>query len=774
VETDAITIPQLLSYQGKLTDTFGLPVVDTTYSVNFRLYTQPTGGSPFWSEIQVVRTRGGLFSTLLGSVTPIGSMPDAGAAYAAMAVNGGAELAPRLRIGAVAYAYLTERAANADLLQGRDTTAFSRSTHNHDATYVNEGQADAVTSGMIVDGTIAAADLGQMGASTGQVMKWTGAAWQPRNDSVGAGGTGTVTSVSQATGVVCTPNPITTTGTVGFDQTYGDGRYVNEGQADAVTSGMIVNGTIAAADLGQMGATTGQVMKWTGSAWAPRNDSVGAGGGGDNAWVHGSDSVLYTIRHLGIARGGAFNYLLGNLAYTHTNLGNACQTGDPGQNYGYITVGGGSWNQAYGEFSVVGGGLGNEATGRGATIGGGSLNRIYGDYSTIDGGYGDTVWSAYNAIGGGQHNSTNLPHSTVAGGLENAAWSTCAAVGGGNQNRASGAYSTIAGGWLNSAYGQSAVVAGGERNTAEGLWSTIGGGQRNYAGTPGATVGGGSDNVATYSWFATVAGGDSNFADDRAATVAGGHANTAFMPYSAVGGGAYNFVRDYGSVPGGYADTVTGNYAFATNNHSYAGHDNAAAFTGSHTTASNQVRAQSFSQGFGTFTMDHPADPQSRILNQYAVGSSELLFEFTGTAFLDGSGRATVMLPDYFEAVCRSPRVQLTGVGTSDVYVAEKVSGNRFAIGGKPGTEVYWTVTGERTDQNAELARICTPVEQQKTGELQGHSLDDDGLAGCWPELLNRGQTGQFSFRTAAGRRQAEDMARMTREAEIQSRNKKP
>jgi len=70
----------MLSYQGKLTDTFGLPVVDTTYSVNFRLYTVPSGGSPFWTETQTVRTRGGLFSALLGSVTPVGSMPDAGAA----------------------------------------------------------------------------------------------------------------------------------------------------------------------------------------------------------------------------------------------------------------------------------------------------------------------------------------------------------------------------------------------------------------------------------------------------------------------------------------------------------------------------------------------------------------------------------------------------------------------------------------------------------------------------------------------------------------------
>src|SRR5512136_2809896 len=63
---DAITVPQLLSYQGRLTDTLGVPVADTTYSVEFRLYTVPSGGSSYWNETQTIRTRGGLFSALLG------------------------------------------------------------------------------------------------------------------------------------------------------------------------------------------------------------------------------------------------------------------------------------------------------------------------------------------------------------------------------------------------------------------------------------------------------------------------------------------------------------------------------------------------------------------------------------------------------------------------------------------------------------------------------------------------------------------------------------
>jgi hypothetical protein len=286
---EAITIPQMLSYQGKLTDTLGQPVPNSDYSVTLALYTVPSGGSAFWSEMQSVTTRGGLFSTLLGSVTPIGSMPDAGAVYLGMTVAGGAELTPRLRIASAAYSYLAARAANSDLLQGKDTTAL-------DSRYVNEGQASSVTSNMMVDGTVAAVDLNQMGASSGQVMKWTGSAWAPRNDSVGSGGGGgTVTSVSQATGVVCTPNPITTSGTVGFDSAWGDARFINEAQANSITGAMIVDGTVSSADIrdttvntadlkdaavsmtkiNQAAATSGQAIVWNGSAWAPATVTAG-------------------------------------------------------------------------------------------------------------------------------------------------------------------------------------------------------------------------------------------------------------------------------------------------------------------------------------------------------------------------------------------------------------------------------------------------------------------------------------------------------------------
>ena len=70
-QAGGITIPPVLSYQGRLTDATGVPLPDGQYSTTFKLYTQPSGGSPFWMETQKASTRDGLFSVLLGSVTPI-------------------------------------------------------------------------------------------------------------------------------------------------------------------------------------------------------------------------------------------------------------------------------------------------------------------------------------------------------------------------------------------------------------------------------------------------------------------------------------------------------------------------------------------------------------------------------------------------------------------------------------------------------------------------------------------------------------------------------
>jgi hypothetical protein len=273
-----------------------------------------------------------------------------------------------------------------------------------------------------------------------------------------------------------------------------------------------------------------------------------------------------------------------------------------------------------------------------------------------------------------------------------------------------------------------------------------------------------------------VCGGDSNVADSAAAFIGGGGGNITRHVCAAVVGGWYNTASGYGStiagggcqeasgycaaVAGGTFDTVAGDYGFAANYSSYVPFscDNAAAFNGQTATSSSQTRVGILSKASGTFTIDHPLDPEHKILNHYFVESPEMVLIYRGTAVISEEGRSEIHLPDYFDALNDEPIIYLTGVGTSDVYVVENVKNNAFMIGGKAGAKVNWMVTGARKDPSAEITKVLMPVEQVKEGGLAGRSLDDDFLSVTLEQLQDMGQAAGFDFRTAAGREKHERM----------------
>jgi hypothetical protein len=336
---------------------------------------------------------------------------------------------------------------------------------------------------------------------------------------------------------------------------------------------------------------------------------------------------------------------------------------------------------------------------------------------------------------------------------------TCATVTGGWNNSAS-KFSFVGGGSTNTASGYYATVAGGLSNTASGYYATVAGGLSNIANNTSATVSGGLSNTASDYW-ATVGGGTGNTASGYIATVGGGANNTASGYVATVGGGAYNTANgSYTAVYGGRGDTTAGNYGFTAGEHSVvpSGWFNSVAFNGTTASGHIQLRCYWVVQGFAGFAVDHPLDPEHKILNQYSMNSSEAVMFYRGSAMIDSNGRVDVQLPDYFDALNKNPMIQLTGVGTSDVYIAEDVSGNHFAIGGKPGTKVYWTVTGERKDETAEICKVMTPVEQPKTGALAGRSLDDVGLIYGKDLLDKNGDGKKYQFRTEEGRKRYNDM----------------
>ena len=197
-----------------------------------------------------------------------------------------------------------------------------------------------------------------------------------------------------------------------------------------------------------------------------------ASAGADNAWVRsGSDSVLYTVNKLGIAKGGASNKLHGTQAFTHVNFGTACTTGTSGLNRAYATVGGGSGNCASGTSATVGGGLGNCASGNSATVAGGYGSSATQDYATVAGGYYNFAAGIRSTVGGGYCDSATGMGSVVAGGEQCRATGGNSAVGGGSDNLASGGHSVVSGGSNNVAGGLYSAIVGGAFDSVMGSYS---------------------------------------------------------------------------------------------------------------------------------------------------------------------------------------------------------------------------------------------------------------------------------------------------------------
>ena len=130
------------------------------------------------------------------------------------------------------------------------------------------------------------------------------------------------------------------------------------------------------------------------------------------------------------------------------------------------------------------------------------------------------------------------------------------------------------------------------------------------------------------------------------------------------------------------------------------------------------------SKGGGSFKIDHPLDPANKYLYHSFVESPDMMNIYNDNVTLDANGEAWIELPAYFETLNKDFRYQLTAVGQPgpNLYIAQKISGNRFKIaGGSPGMEVSWQVTGIRHDKFAESHRI--QVEVEKSGAERGKYL---------------------------------------------------
>jgi hypothetical protein len=165
-------IPQQITYQGYLTATDGT-AVNKSVTLQLSLYDIAAGGTPLWTEQQVVSIVDGQFNANLGATTAL-KLPFDKPYYLGIKVDNDQEMFPRQQFTSSPYA-----------LRSSTTDAVADGT---------------VGTGAIVDSAVTAAKLG-ISCTTGEVLMRSTSGWGCGTVSSN-GGIGTITGIIAGNGIV--------------------------------------------------------------------------------------------------------------------------------------------------------------------------------------------------------------------------------------------------------------------------------------------------------------------------------------------------------------------------------------------------------------------------------------------------------------------------------------------------------------------------------------------------------------------------------------------
>lgn len=99
-----VSVPSTVGFEGFLAQSTGQPIANGIYSLTFRVFDVPTGGSAYWTETQnAVQVTNGLYSVVLGAATPFTSTTFNGTRYIGVTVGTNAEIAPRTQVSSVPF-----------------------------------------------------------------------------------------------------------------------------------------------------------------------------------------------------------------------------------------------------------------------------------------------------------------------------------------------------------------------------------------------------------------------------------------------------------------------------------------------------------------------------------------------------------------------------------------------------------------------------------------------------------------------------------------------
>jgi hypothetical protein len=170
--TSTITaVPNTISYQGKLTDSSGVPV-NASVSIQFIIYDSAAAGTSLWSETKSVVVTSGHFSTDLGSTSALStSIFETEPVYLALKVGADSEMTPRIKLQTAPYAFKADKAdsvANGSITNASITANAAIDTSKLGSAVMVEGEnislltnnAGYITSASTISGLVRSTQSG--------------------------------------------------------------------------------------------------------------------------------------------------------------------------------------------------------------------------------------------------------------------------------------------------------------------------------------------------------------------------------------------------------------------------------------------------------------------------------------------------------------------------------------------------------------------------------------------------------------------------------------
>jgi len=675
------SVPRVVSYTGRAIDAQGKPIAGTV-GATFAIYKDQSDGAPLWLETQNLKTDvRGNYSVQLGATKPEGlplELFSAGESrWLGVRLNGGEEQA-RVLLLSVPYAL---KAADAETVGGLPASAFLL------AAAANGNAAAAASAGANSNSASVPPPVSGTGA-TDFVPLWLNTTGALGNSVLFQSGTGATAKVG-----INTTTPVTTLDVAG---------------------GTNVRGTLSLPATGTASATAGknsQPLSFTASSY---NSSTGSAVNQNFRWQaepagNGTASASGTL----------------NLLYS-VGANTPAETGLKINNKGLLTFVPGQTFPGTGKGTITGVTAGTDLTG-GGTSGGVTLNL---DTTKVPQLASNNAFTGNNAFAGTVGIGTITPGSllTVNGATN---WGQTEIVGPASSEASMGfrpgnVGKGGVGDWLigtNTSFSSSGGFAVSD-GFASFLNITSSGNVGIGTTTPGAGLdmsGGITINGTGATQFSTQYEGTNSFAlnaDPNSLT--GGNGWTLY-DYSA-GAWTAGITQQYGAVGIGQ-----GSPSYALDVLTCSTCVGAGFFDGNVDVDGNLSKAG------GSFKIDHPLDPANKYLYHSFVESPDMMNIYNGNVTTDAEGNATVQMPDWFDALNRDFRYQLTVIGQpAQAYVSRELADREFSIKtDKPNVKVSWQITGIRQDAWANGHRI--PLEVEKSADERGLYLHPE-LFGASPD----------------------------------------